>query len=356
VLGALLGVRAQGRFQGAIRLRVRSARPRAGEGARLDTAVLDPRQHLRRCPGDGAVAVLQEIHVRRRVDHAQRAVDREGVGPAVHRVLPREHDLEDVAGGDVLAGARHSAQKVCAVAQNGSLVRFSPGTRRRVAGGTPEVRLQRVERGLRQRIRGPAAAFDVGDQDQPLARVIEGDQRPVEGEGRDRLRAGRVPRGDLLEQADGVVGEVANGAAGETRQIGNVGRARSDTRADRGQEIAVYGLAASGTIFVKPGGMRFEGRQRVSSQERVAGEPFAAGHAFQQERARRSRADGAERGDGRHEVAGHLAEDGHQAAGGGETVVLVEAHRPHEADLRAASTSSTRAKGTRRCARTTIRW
>ena len=55
-----------------------------------------------------AVAEVELEHVRRRVDHAQRAVDVERIGAGARRLEAlREHDLEDVAGEDVLLGARH---------------------------------------------------------------------------------------------------------------------------------------------------------------------------------------------------------------------------------------------------------
>ena len=54
----------------------------------------------------------QEVHVGRRVDDAQGAVDREGVDAGLDVEALREDDLEDVAGGDVLLGALDGVEEV----------------------------------------------------------------------------------------------------------------------------------------------------------------------------------------------------------------------------------------------------
>ena len=103
VLGALLLV--------ALQLLGRAARPlprcaRAGACRRSDASAtlppFDAHQHLGRRADDRPAADAEEVHVRRRVDVPQRAIDRERVG-VERRLEPlRQHDLVDVAGGDVL--------------------------------------------------------------------------------------------------------------------------------------------------------------------------------------------------------------------------------------------------------------
>ena len=107
VLGALLLVALQLLAEPDVLSSVAPARPRAGDRMRLHLAALDAHQHLRRRADDRAVADAQEIHVGRRVDVPQRAVDREGVGVDGRLEALRQHDLVDVAGGDVLLRRPH---------------------------------------------------------------------------------------------------------------------------------------------------------------------------------------------------------------------------------------------------------
>ena len=73
-------------------------------GRRSILPFLEAHHHLGRSADHGRVAAAQEIHVGRRVDEPERPVDLEGL----RRDLPLEplgrHDLEDVAGLDVLLG------------------------------------------------------------------------------------------------------------------------------------------------------------------------------------------------------------------------------------------------------------
>src|SRR3972149_1275849 len=52
----------------------------AGDRVIFDDAVLDPHEHLGRGTDDVGTAHRQVVHVRRRVDRAQRAIDGERVG------------------------------------------------------------------------------------------------------------------------------------------------------------------------------------------------------------------------------------------------------------------------------------
>ena len=130
---------------------VGAARTRAGDGAVLDVAAVDADEQLGRGADDvarggfrrcfaflpcffaEASPVLepeaQEVHVGRRIDDAQRAVDLEGVdaGGAVEAL--REHALEDVAGGDVLLGRFDRAEEVFACGARGELERLGDGLR-----------------------------------------------------------------------------------------------------------------------------------------------------------------------------------------------------------------------------------
>ena len=104
VLGALLLVALQLFGEPHVLFVGAAARPRAGNRMRLDARSLHPDEHLRRRSDDRDAAHADEVHVRRRVHVPQRAVDRERVGGDVGLEPLREHDLIDVAGGDVLLG------------------------------------------------------------------------------------------------------------------------------------------------------------------------------------------------------------------------------------------------------------
>ena len=59
----------------------------------------------------GFQAEAEEVHVRRRVDDAQGAVDLEGVDAGLAVETLREDALEDVAGGDVLLGGGYGLEE-----------------------------------------------------------------------------------------------------------------------------------------------------------------------------------------------------------------------------------------------------
>ena len=102
MLGALLLVAPQLLGEAQVFLVVAPARPRAGDRMRLDAPALDADQHLGRRADDREPAHPDEIHVGRRVDVAQRAIDGERVGLDVGLEALRQDGLVDVARGDAL--------------------------------------------------------------------------------------------------------------------------------------------------------------------------------------------------------------------------------------------------------------
>ena len=94
-------------------------------------------------PTIDTLAHADEVHVRRRIHVAQRAIDGERVGVDVGLEALRQHDLVDVARGDVLLGRAHVAPR----SPRG--VRFDADVRGRSAAGS---RLR--ERRARVRARG----------------------------------------------------------------------------------------------------------------------------------------------------------------------------------------------------------
>ena len=102
VLGALFLVALQLVGEALIFFLGASARPRAGDRMRHRMAAFDAHQHLGRGADDGPAAHADEEHVGRRIDVAQRAIHRERVDAHSAREALRQHDLVDVARGDVL--------------------------------------------------------------------------------------------------------------------------------------------------------------------------------------------------------------------------------------------------------------
>ncbi|MGV8635984.1 chorismate-binding protein, partial [Pseudomonas aeruginosa] len=72
MLGDLLGVRQQILLQCQVGLFVDPARTGTGDRAHRHQAILDPYQHLRRAAHDMEVAEVEEVHVGRRIETAQR--------------------------------------------------------------------------------------------------------------------------------------------------------------------------------------------------------------------------------------------------------------------------------------------
>ena len=104
MLGELLRVLEQLGGEAAVLLV--GAAPAAGAGDRPgdDLAVEQLHHRLGRRADEGHLGRAHEVHVRARVDLAQHPVDVERVGVEVEVEALGQHDLEDVAGEDVLPG------------------------------------------------------------------------------------------------------------------------------------------------------------------------------------------------------------------------------------------------------------
>ena len=110
VLGKFLFVRQKIGFQRAVFFRGSAAAAGAGNGPYRDFLVENADQNFR-ARADHLKAPEVEIeHERRRVRAPQRAVKRKRRQRKVLRPALRRHDLENVAGADVLLGALHGCQ------------------------------------------------------------------------------------------------------------------------------------------------------------------------------------------------------------------------------------------------------
>src|SRR5213082_1506052 len=108
MLGALFLVALQLLGKTDILVLVASAWTRSGYRMRLDAAAFDADEHLRRGTDNRSVAHPDEIHVRRRVHMAERAIHGERIRAELGLEPLRQDDLIDIAGRDVLlGGANH---------------------------------------------------------------------------------------------------------------------------------------------------------------------------------------------------------------------------------------------------------
>ena len=202
----------------------RAARPRAGDRARRDAAAVDGQQRLGRGADDLEVLEVEEVHVRRRVDRPQAAVDRERLDRRGRRPALRRDDLEGVAGVHVLDDAGdHRLERLAR--HVGLELRL--GTRAAAAGrGSGPASSSRTSwiasraRSWRFRV---LVDVGVGEDRDRVPEVVEGDdhvgehQRHVGQADRVRVRAGQP-----LDGAHAVVAEEADRAAGERDRL--VGR------------------------------------------------------------------------------------------------------------------------------------
>ena len=105
VFGQLLGIAEQVLLQRQISFFVGTAWTRAGDGADRDQAFLDPHQHFWRRPHHVEVTEVEEVHVGRRVEATQRAVQIDGCGLERDRHALGNHHLHAVASEDVVLDA-----------------------------------------------------------------------------------------------------------------------------------------------------------------------------------------------------------------------------------------------------------
>ena len=213
-----------------------------------------------------------------------------------------EHHLEDVAGTDVLdrlvdGGEESFAAEgggCRAVAEAAGLVAGADVGRCRPIGWCEELANRGVDppAGL-----GPAmverrggAVADVGEDNdiERLRDVVEDHEPVVEGEaqvGEATVVGGRV--GKILDVADRVVGGIANHAAGERREFGNVGRAEGGHAAlEFGERIVRFErLAAAGKACAGDGDVlssSLEEEERIGAEKAVTPHLLAADDALKQ--------------------------------------------------------------------------
>ncbi len=198
-----------------------------GRMVTVPSAELD--QDFRARSGDGEPAEVEKIEKGRRIDPPQRAVERERRQRERRLEALRQHDLENIAGGDVFLGAQHHAFEFF---RRGVRSRLDVERTRQIeplefGGGLVERLVERIDHGGealdRARQRGLRCHAGVhphrGDHgDRVLDRVENNDERRANQDGvgnADRIAARRR---QILHQADHVVAEIAEHAGRHRRQ------------------------------------------------------------------------------------------------------------------------------------------
>ncbi len=235
-------------------------------------------------------------------------------------------------GGDVLLGGEDGGAEGAAVREREGRRRLRPA---RPGGASlpSEVLLEAVEDLLRAVEGRAAAGLGLGDEDEPLAHVVEGHERAVEGEGGHHPPGRAVVVGKPLEEPGRVPGEVADGSAGEARQAGDLRGVGGEPRPQRREKAVLLLTRARGVVHDDPAVPHLEPRDGVAAEERVPGEPLAAEDALEQEGPLGARG---ERQEGRHrrpQVARQLAKDRHRPPALGQPLVLVVAQGLHASAL-----------------------
>ena len=216
----------------------RAAAPaRAGDRSQRDRAArAHAHEQLRRTADDLDAVEHEVVHVRRRIDHAERAVQVGRRKVERHVDAPRDLHLKRVARDDVLRGCARRRREICPC-RSASALRPAGAVGSRSSGPSAAGPRRRATRRVDARIapcvgRVAAPSSDAfartraADDDARLrAQVVEDDQRVGEHEQRvGHVDATRGRCRQPLDQARDVVAEVADGAAPELTDLRRVDR------------------------------------------------------------------------------------------------------------------------------------
>ncbi|MNQ83945.1 hypothetical protein D3C85_990510 [compost metagenome] len=287
MFGAFLGIGQQFGFQRLVRLGRGAARAGAGQGADGDAAVLQPDQDLWTGAGQLEIDVVEEEEIGRRIAATQRTIEGEGVLAPRRREAVGQHDLEDVAGGDVVLGLGHHG-----VEAGGVDGRMEVGRRHRLGLALDR---QRAAQAILEVVKardgggegggGGRAAVGIGRSDQDdlvLHGIEDGDQRRPRHDGVGQVQRVGVRRAQWLQQPHHVVAEDAEQARGHGRQVvGQVEPGGRDQGAQGVQRGSVFGGEAVGedglaarhfrlAVTAAPDDVGGQGDDRIAAVDRAA--------------------------------------------------------------------------------------
>ena len=350
VLGALLLVGEQVGAQAAVLGSRGAARTRAGERTREHAVALDAHERLGARAHERHVARADVEHVRRRVHRAQHAVEVEPVALVGCRVALREHDLEDVAGRDVLLGGLDLVDELLArgVRLHRHRSRHAVGTE--LGAARPDVdalevgvdALERRVVGQVGRSTRPHRRDDLHD----AARVVERDHDVGhhEREVRHVEHVDLMPR-NPLEGGRGLVAHVADRAAHEQRQSRYARDASGAQLAGHDAQRVVGELPGQAAVLDDDlVAASADDRAVPHAQEAVAAEPLAPDDALEEERVLGTVGQRQKRADRRREVRVDLTRHRNHVVLGGERDELFSARQYHVRFIHPSSWSAARAR------------
>ncbi len=279
VLGIFLGIRLELRFQRGIEHGVGTARAGACDRPQLRVPIVTLHQRFGRRAHHRDVAQLAKIHIGRGIEQPQRAVHLERRKLLTSLEPRRQHQLIDVAGGNVLLRAPHPDRVLC-FRQRG------PGRRKAsrneycrhgAAQGLHHVAAQTLPFGLAAVVQQRHRAGQMIEHQQGLWGHIVG----MRSFGRIEIAARHA-----FEVADGIIGGVADQSAeqGYPRYLGQRPRCLGESAAQSLQELAPGpGPRGMNTADVEPRGVQSHFQTIAESDEGITRQPLSSLDAFQQE-------------------------------------------------------------------------
>ena len=288
VFGAFLLVRQQVFGQRTVFVRRGAALAGAGDRPHGHLVAFETGQDFRAGADDVRVAEVEEIHVGRRIQRAQRAIDRHRRRRQRLAHALRRHDLHDVAVEDVALGGV-DRRTVGVVAEAGHRGHRHAARRVRFAQRRLQPRRQRFEPQMRVHQRVRLRRVGIDDEGEPAGQVVE--HRQFVGQQqvdvRHAERIGLVPAGfePVLDIAHHVVAEVADQPAGEARQARQIGHPVAVDEvlheAERVGRLAVLDLDLV-TQHADVVATHDDARLRRQAENGVAAPALAALHRFEQ--------------------------------------------------------------------------
>ena len=229
VLGAFLLVGQQFGSQCGILFRRGAALAGTGDWADGDAVAFEADEDFRRSADDMEILEIEVEHVGRRVQAAQRAVERHRAGVERLGHALREDDLHDVAFGDVVLGFEYGLLERCFAEGGNGRPRSGPAVRLGMHNWRAQLAEQFLQACPRLLVGAGEAGFGIDDQRQLAGDVV--DDGDFLGEQQADVRRADVVRfvgaGQLgFDIAHGVVAEAADQAAAEARQAGTAAAAR----------------------------------------------------------------------------------------------------------------------------------
>ncbi len=296
VLGPFLLIGQQAPLQLLILFGGGATAARAGNRTYRDESVFAPHQNFWRRPHQFNPCNPQIVHIRRRIDDAERAVQLERSRMELGFPALREHALKNISRFDVFLCLADHLFKVGLAHIRGEGNRCPPALGRRAPqrtakpGDHPFNPRRCLAIGLADCPLGLRGHVGIGDHLNLLRDIVEDEQRI----GQKKRKLGEVQtlfpaKRDVLERADHVVSEIADGSADETGQAGHGDRTIGVHEVPETVERRAFARDTARPFPLldqQIAAILHHDNRRSAAEERVPRPLFSALHAFQQIRGR----------------------------------------------------------------------